>query len=329
MSAPDRITPDVWLVVSPSVLAELEQRWAGLADSALMNLRLHDDAVRLVEPVDLAELRGRIGRKVAEGWQRVRVVFDGYGGAEHAALRGLEPEVASHVRWHDYREDPLAVVDTLRAPEDDALAAWQASRPVALDLPIGGPGIDESWRQRYMAAFREWEADARAADPELFEQAFPEFPIHDDPVGTPLVVVLGRNPANDAVFAPAVHAVPAPRKRGSYRSARGGVGKVKRLKWSSEAGGISLDVEMQPPATGMPRVDVWIHSQQVAWENVTAVELDVGGRLRIHCDDSSPGWQLRGDGTGLRVSTDRVADLVAAMAGGVPGLTVEIMTGAE
>lgn len=322
MIAPHRLTPDVWLVVSARVLGELQGRWSRLSQSALMDLRLHDESVRLVALVELDALRERIERKVVDGWQRVRVVFDGYGEAEHAALRGLEPDVARHVRWHDYREGPLAVVDTLRAPEDDVLAAWQASRPAVLDLPIGGPGIDEHWRQRYIAAFRQWEEDSRAADPELFEQTFPERPMREEPGGTPLLVALAPDSANDEAFAAAAVTLRARRMRG-----RAGAGVVKRLKWSSEPD--SMSVEMQPPATGMPMVHVWIRSQHVSWATVAAITLDLGGRLRIDFDDASPGWELMADGTGLRVGIDRVADLAEAMAGGVPGLTVEIMIGAE
>ncbi len=322
MNAPHRITPDIWLVVSADVLAELRGRWSRLTQSALMDLRLHDQSVCLVELVGLDALHERIERKMADGWQRVRVVFDGYGKAEHAALRGLEPRVASHVRWHDYREGPLAVVDTLRAPEDAALAAWQAGRPAALDLPIGGPGIDERWRQRYLAAFKQWEEDARAADPELFEQTFPEHPMREESVGTLLVVDLGSDPANDEVFAAAAAALRARRTRSGR-----GAGVLRRLRWSSHDGGVS--VEMQLPVTGMPAVQVWVLSQQVDWRNVTAVRLDLGRRMHIDVDHRSPGWELMDDGAGLRVGTDRVADLVAAMVDEVPGLTVEIVTRAE
>jgi hypothetical protein len=322
MIGPYHLTPDVWLVVSARVLGELQGRWSRLSQSTLMDLRLHDETVRLVTLVELDVLRERIERKVAEGWQRVRVVFDGYGEAEHAALRGLEPDVARHVRWHDYREDPLAVVDTLRAPEDDVLAAWQANRPAVLDLPIGGPGIDEHWQQRYIAAFRQWEEDWRAADPELFEQTFPERPMREEPVGTPLLVALAPDSANDEVFAAAAVTLRARRMRG-----RAGTGAVKRLKWSSETG--SMSVEMQPPSVGMPIVHVWFRSQLVSWASVAAIALDLGGRMRVDFDGSSPGWELMPDGSGLRVGTDRVANIAAAMAGGVPGLTVEIVSDAE
>ena len=62
---------------------------------------------------------------------------------------------------------------------------------------------------------------------------------------------------------------------------------------------------------------------------MAAIALDLGGRMRVDFDGSSPGWELMPDGSGLRVGTDRVANIAAAMAGGVPGLTVEIVSDAE
>lgn len=328
MTDPTRIIPDVWLVLSPAVLDELRGRWSRLAQSALMDLRLRDLSASLVEWVPMDELRERIELKVAAGWQRVRVVFDGYGDKEHASLAGLASEAASHVRWHDYRRDPLAVVDTLRAPEDAVLEAWQASRPAMVDLRLFGPGIDDAWRRRYLAAFRQWEEDTRAADPELFEEAFPEPADRGEAGGIAVVLSISPHPANDEVFALAASGMRGRRTQGRRAAAAAdpderGAPEVPRLRWSDETTGI--EVQMQPPVWSMAIVHVWIQSPRIDWKCVTRIRFYLGDSVQVDVNHRSPNWKPMGDGSGLRLDMDRVLELLEAMTGGVPAIRLEVL----
>lgn len=228
MIATQQFTLDHWLVCSSSAFQSITNHWRTEAGAgSLLNWRLDQNVIEETLEKDVPD---RIAKLAEDGIVSITIVVD-YASAE---LLGVLEDMSDQSSIHvvEWRNEPLAAVLSMNAPDRALLAALQGNADGQASFGTPRPAIRNFFA--YKAALENWETECREQSERDFVEAYPDFAARKVPW---LALVAG--PANDNDWLPLnVLAAASERKIGeAFRVDEPGRKPARwDLTWAPESG---------------------------------------------------------------------------------------------